>query len=96
MSSASRTTQEHKTPESNKSDVVLAAYHCHYDGRVRKVTDIRDGVFYSTRFASPQSTLIPLSPQEAFILYRPPASRRATWRPFLTHQLRLFDVVRIG
>jgi hypothetical protein len=24
--------------------VVLAEYHCRYDGRLRKVTDIRDGV----------------------------------------------------
>src|SRR5262249_51623092 len=29
--------------------VVLAEYHCHYDGRARKVTDIRDGIFYPTR-----------------------------------------------
>jgi hypothetical protein len=32
--------------------VVLAEYHCHYDRRARKVTDIRAGVFYPTRFAS--------------------------------------------
>ena len=30
--------------------VVLAEYHCRYDWREHKVTDIRDGVFYATRF----------------------------------------------
>jgi hypothetical protein len=41
-------------------NVVLAEYHCRYDGRARKVTDIRDGVFFSTRFASPQGTSLNL------------------------------------
>ena len=27
-------------------NVILAEYHCRYDGRERKVTDIRDGAFY--------------------------------------------------
>ena len=33
-------------------NVLLAEYHCHYDLREGKVTDIRDGSFYPTRFAS--------------------------------------------
>jgi hypothetical protein len=33
--------------------VVLAEYHCHYGRHDRKVADIRAGVFYPTRFASP-------------------------------------------
>jgi len=76
--------------------VVLAEYHCHYDGRARKVTDIRDGVFYPTRFASPQGTLIPLTPQETLVLYRPPAPRRQTRKPRATQQLVLFELVRTG
>jgi hypothetical protein len=45
-------------------NVVLAEYHYRYDWRNRKVRHIRDGVFYPTRFVSPQGTLIPLTPQE--------------------------------
>ena len=45
--------------------VVLAEYHCRYDWREHKVKDIRDGVFYATRFASPQGSLVPLTPQES-------------------------------
>jgi len=67
-----------------------------YDGRARKVTDIRDGVFYPTRFASPQGTLIPLTPQETLVLYRPPAPRRQTRKPRATQQLVLFELVRTG
>jgi transposase InsO family protein len=76
--------------------VVLAEYHCHYDGRARKVTDIRDGIFYPTRFASPQGTLIPLTPQETLVLYRPPVPRRQTRKPLATQQLVLFELVRTG
>jgi hypothetical protein len=42
-------------------NVVIADYHCHYDWRSRHVTNIRDGVFYRTRYASPQGALIPPS-----------------------------------
>jgi transposase InsO family protein len=73
--------------------VVIAEYHCRYDWRTHKVTEIRDGVFFPTRFASPQGTLIPLNPQESLILYRPlprrPAGKR---RP--RQQLLLFELVR--
>ena len=38
--------------------VVLAEYHCRYDWRDHNVHDIHDGVFYPTRFASPQGALL--------------------------------------
>ena len=28
-------------------------------------------MFYATRFASPQGSLLPLTPQESLVLYRP-------------------------
>jgi transposase/transposase InsO family protein len=72
--------------------VILAEYHCRYDWRQRKVTNIRDGVFYSTRFASPQGSLLPLNPQEALVLYRP--RRRPARLPFPAQQLMLFELVQ--
>jgi hypothetical protein len=63
-------------------NVVIADYHCHYDWRSRHVTNIRDGVFYRTRYASPQGALIPLTPQESRVLYRPPPGRRRRLQPF--------------
>jgi transposase InsO family protein len=74
-------------------NVVLAEYHCRYDWQTRKVTEIRDGVFYPTRFASPQGTLIPLNPQESLVVYRPPTRRRAPLRSFPAQQLWLFELV---
>ena len=75
-------------------DVVLAEYRCQYDGRTRKVTTMPPGVFYATRFASPQGTLLPLTPQESLVLYRPPTPRRSVWSRRVTAQLWLFEVVR--
>jgi hypothetical protein len=43
-------------------NVLLAEYHCRYDWRDRKVKNIGKGEFCPTRFASPQGTLIPLTP----------------------------------
>jgi hypothetical protein len=77
-------------------NVVLAEYHCRYDGRARKVRDIRAGVFYPTRFASPQGALIPLTPQESLVLYRPPTQRRRTRQALATRQLVLFELVHTG
>ena len=77
-------------------NVVLAEYHCRYDWRTRKVTEIRDGVFYPTRFASPQGVLIPLTPQESLVLYRPRARRRQGHKSVATQQLVLFELVRTG
>ena len=64
-----------------------------YNWQTRKVTAIRDGVFYPTRFASPQGTLIPLNPQESLVVYRPQALRRPPLRLFPAQQLWLFELV---
>jgi putative transposase len=77
-------------------NVVLAEYHCRYDWRTRKVTEIRDGVFYPTRFASPQGALIPLTPQESLVLYRPQTRQRQAHKSFSRQQLVLFELVRTG
>ena len=74
--------------------VVLAEYHCRYDWREHKVTDIRDGVFYATRFASPQGSLMPWTPQESLVLYRrKPRARQAQLR-VPAQQLWLFELVK--
>lgn len=77
-------------------NVVLAEYHCRYDWRKRKVTAMRDGVFYPTRFASPQGALIPLNPQESLIVYRPQARRQQGRNSLPMQQLLLFERVRTG
>lgn len=74
--------------------VVLAEYHCHYDWREHKVTDIRDGVFYATRFASPQGSLVPVTPQNSVVLYRPKPMARQGQLPLPTQQLWLFALVK--
>jgi transposase InsO family protein len=76
--------------------VVLAEYHCRYDWRTHKVTDIHEGLFYPTRFASPQGSLIPLNPQESLVLYRPQALRRSAQRAFSVPPLMLFTLVPTG
>jgi len=76
--------------------VVLAAYRCHYDWRDRKVTDIREGVFYPTRFASPQGTLLPLTPQECMVVYRARSSKRRVRHLSPAQQWWLFEVVPTG
>ena len=74
-------------------NVILAEYHCRYDWRTRKVTDIRDGAFYPTRFVSPQAALLPINPQESLVLYRPKALRHPTPQSALAQQLWLFELV---
>ena len=76
--------------------VVIAEYHCRYDWRRHKVTEIRDGIFYPTRFASPQGSLLPLNPQESLVLYRPRPLRRPARLPLPTPQLILFELVPTG
>ena len=76
--------------------VVLAEYHCHYDGRAHKVKDIRDGVFYATRFVSPQGSLVPLTPQESLVLYRPKPLARQARLPLPAQQLWLFELVKMA
>ena len=77
-------------------NVVLAEYHCRYDWRTRKVTDIRDGVWYATRFASPQTSLLPFNAQETLVLYRPRPVPHHTRLPISAQQLWLFELVRTG
>jgi transposase InsO family protein len=76
--------------------VVLAEYRCHYDWRDRKVTHIREGVFYPTHFASPQGTFLPLTPQECMVVYRARSSTRRTRHLSPAQQLLLFEVVPTG
>jgi hypothetical protein len=76
--------------------VVLAEYHCRYDWRTHKVTEIREGIFYPTRFASLQGSLIPLTPQESLVLYRPQPLRRPARLAFSAQQLMLFALVPTG
>jgi transposase InsO family protein len=71
-------------------NVVVAEYHCYYDWRSRHVTNIRDGVFYRTRYASSQGALLPITPQESRVLYRPPSGRRRRRQAFPAQQLLLF------
>jgi hypothetical protein len=72
--------------------VILAEYHCRYDWRDRRVKDVRQAAFHPTRFAPPQGTLLPLTPQDSLVIYRARAKRRAPAPP-PTPQLLLFEVV---
>jgi Homeodomain-like domain len=74
--------------------VVLAESRCGYDWREHHVKEIRDGVFYPTRFASPQGTLMPLTPHESLIVYRPKPTGRLGQRPVSVQQLWLFELVQ--
>jgi transposase InsO family protein len=74
-------------------NVVLAGYRCHYDWRDHKVKNIREGLFYPTRFASPQGTLIPLAPQGSMVVYRAKRLRRQAPRLPPIQQVLLFEVV---
>jgi len=74
--------------------VVLAEYHCRYDWREHKVTDIRDGVFYATRFASPQGVLMPVTSQNSVVLYRPKPMARQRPLALSSPQLWLFAWVK--
>jgi hypothetical protein len=76
--------------------VVLAEYHCRYDWRDRRVRDIGAGMFYSTRFASPQGQLIPLTSSDSVVVYRTRSPRRHASRRSSTPQLLLLEVVHAG
>jgi hypothetical protein len=77
-------------------NVVLAEYHCRYDWREHQVQDIRDGVFYPTRFASQQGRLIPLTPQDSLVVYRAKSAKRRASHVSPPPQLLLFEVVAVG
>lgn len=71
--------------------VVLADYHCRYDWREHQVKDIQYGLFYPTRFTSPQGTLFPRTPQESLVVCRPLALRRLQPQAPFAQQLGLFE-----
>lgn len=73
--------------------VVLAEYRCCYDRQTRQVRDIHDGVFYDTPFASPQGLLIPLDPQDAEVVKRPPRVKKQAIKSFFHKQLVLFEQI---
>ena len=75
-------------------NVVLAEYHCRYNWQAHQISEVRDGVFYATRFASPQGAFLPLNPQESLVLYRPRAMRDQTRLAFPAQQLWLFELVQ--
>jgi hypothetical protein len=67
-----------------------------YDWQRQEVRDIGEGIFYRTRFASLQESLIPLTPQESLVVYhpRPPRHRAVPASP--ARQLWLFELVQSG
>jgi hypothetical protein len=73
--------------------VVLAEYHCRYDGQKRQVRDIHQGTLYATRFVSPQGAFIPRNAEESLVLYRPKVSSRRGRLPFPAQQMWLFEFV---
>jgi transposase InsO family protein len=73
--------------------VVLAEYHCHYDGHKRQVRDIHQGTFYATRFVSPQGALLPRKAEESGVVYRSKVSSRREKLPCPAQQLGLFELV---
>ena len=77
-------------------NVLLAEYHCRYDWQDRHVKDIREGLRYQTRFASPQGSLIPLTPQECLVVYRAKRPRRRASTPARAQQLLLFELIATG
>jgi hypothetical protein len=76
-------------------NVILAEYHCQYNWQDRKIRDIREGVLYQTRFASPQGSLIPLTSQECLVVYRARRPRHRARHPARAQQLLLFELVSI-
>jgi hypothetical protein len=76
--------------------VVLAESRCHDAWRDHKVAAIREGVFYPTRFAPPQGTLLPLTPQECMVVYHARSSRRRARHRLPAQQSLLFEVVPTG
>ena len=77
-------------------NVVLAEYHCRYDWRDHKVSEVRDGVFYPTPFAARQGALIPLNEQEVIVVYRPKSRIGQTRLPGPAQQLWLFELVQLA
>jgi hypothetical protein len=77
-------------------NVLRAEYHCRYDWQDQHVKDMREGLRYQTRFASPQGVLIPLTSQECLVVYRTKRPRRRAPQLARAHQLLLFELVATG
>jgi hypothetical protein len=60
------------------------------------VRDIREGMFYPTRFAPRQGRLIPLTPQDSLVVYRAKSPKRRMPHASPPPQLLLFEVVAMG
>jgi hypothetical protein len=75
---------------------MVAEYHCRDDWQHHEVRDIGAGVFYRTRFASLQESLIPLTPQEPLVVYQPRPPRRRAMPASPVRQLWLFELVQTG
>jgi hypothetical protein len=66
---------------------MLANYHCRYNPRDGNISDLRDGVFYATRFASLQGELIPFNPQDSLEAVRKLTSNKSiAYRPLKVWQ----------
>jgi len=78
--------------------VLLAEYHCHYDLRAGKVTDIRVSQFYPSPFTSrqEQGSLIERNPRESMVVYRPQSLLRQAALPLRAEQLWLFERSRLA
>lgn len=76
------------------AQVVLAEYHCRYDWQAHQVKDIADGVWYATRFASPQALLFPGYPHDVVVLYRPSSLSSLRRQRSQSQQLGLFALVQ--
>ncbi len=77
-------------------NVILAEYRCRDDWRDHTVQDVREGIFYPTRFASQQGRLIPLTPRDSLIIYRAKSPKRRMPRGSPPPQLLLFEVMEVG
>ena len=75
-------------------NVVLAEYHCRYDWQTRQVNEVRDGVFYATRFASPQG-LVPAFESSGILGALSPQSHEESYSAGVpAQQLWLFERVQ--
>jgi hypothetical protein len=54
---------------------------------------MRYGIVYTTRFDSPQGTVVPRHAEEALVVYRPTAPRRQGGLSLSAQQLWLFELM---
>jgi hypothetical protein len=71
--------------------VVLAEYHCRYEGSKRHGRHLGQGTLSPAPVASPQGTLRPRQAEELVGLYRPPVPRRQLSLPVPAQQWGLFE-----